>query len=786
MSRRPDDALFDAISGGGFIMNRSNLMPARTAGGVVVAVAVAVAAWLLFGRGSGPVTFPAAPAVAHASAGPVYEDFVGSQACADCHAAEFAAWSVSTHSKAGGAPTRERIIGPFDGRALRFRDAVVTPSQNARGAFIFTVAQQNRPARTFEVHAVVGGGFMEGGGTQAYFSKFPDGTVRFLPFDYSRSARRFFCNTLGRANRGWVPISPEIALADCGDWPPTRILGSTERFQTCQQCHGSQIEVSLDSTTRGYRTRYPTLGINCESCHGPGRRHIELARSGGSAQGTDIGMRALATLTKGQSLGVCFQCHAAKTALEPQYLPGKPLLEHFALKLPVLLDTIYFPDGRTRSFGYQEGHLASDCYLNGSMTCVDCHDPHTQRYRDVNAKPLVGRFSDGQCTACHASKAERPERHSHHAPNSAGTRCVACHMPYLQQPNVGQRIRYARSDHVIPIPRPLHDTRMGVETACRQCHRERSPQQLEADVRSWWGELKPLPQAVAGALAADSLRDVTSAARALLGSTTPHPIAAITGLADFLQRFVRPDAAGFDATTTTGLERTARDSDPDIQALALAALHLGKGNDPAVRRFLAGQLRALGDRDRLVRDRWVWVLVVRGDAFLARGDLQDAMATYRKAGELAPDDPTVLRRLGVAFSRIRDYSSAIDLFRRSLAQSSDQPQVLLELGFALMQRGDLDSAEAVYRDAIARSPLEPGGYANIALVQLRRGETAPAIAALNEALRIDPGLVDAYLLLGRTYATLGRTADAATALRRALEFSPGNAAAQRMLDALPR
>ena len=55
---------------------------------------------------------------------------------------------------------------------------------------------------------------------------------------------------------------------------------------------------------------------------------------------------------------------------------------------------ILHPDGRVRTFGYQLNHLASDCYLNGSMTCVSCHDPHTQTYRDEQFRPLEGRFED--------------------------------------------------------------------------------------------------------------------------------------------------------------------------------------------------------------------------------------------------------------------------------------------------------------------------------------------------------------------------------------------------------
>lgn len=163
---------------------------------------------------------------------------------------------------------------------------------------------------------------MVGGGTQGFVSRFADGTVRFLPFDFIRREDTWFCNTNGRANHGWVAITPDIALADCGDWPPPRVLGDELRFANCQSCHGSQITVTLDSTAYAYRTAYTSLGINCESCHGPGKRHIALVESGDGARTGDVGMRALATVDKDHSLGVCWQCHALKDQLAPGYQSG--------------------------------------------------------------------------------------------------------------------------------------------------------------------------------------------------------------------------------------------------------------------------------------------------------------------------------------------------------------------------------------------------------------------------------------------------------------------------------
>lgn len=748
-------------------------------GAVVIAAGIVIGR-VVYNRAGSHIEFPT-PGPAEPDAAVTFEDFVGAETCASCHSSQYASWKSSTHGRAGaGPPNPQSVKGPFDGRPMRFRDAVVTPSTRATGAFVFTIAQGNRPKVVWHVDAVVGGGYMVGGGTQASFSTYPDGTLRFLPFDYSPVQHLWFCQ--GRANRGWIPVTPAIALADCDAWPPTRILGSSERFQTCQQCHGSQIEVAFDSAAKRYHTRFTTLAINCESCHGPGRRHVELARSGKVDASADIGMRALSTLTKDQSLEVCFQCHAVKAAMEPGYLPGKRLQSHFALKLPQLLDTIYFADGRTRVFAYQEGHLSSDCYLNGSMTCVDCHDPHSQRYRDINDAPLPGRFDDGQCLDCHASKAQPLERHTRHRATSPGSRCVSCHMPYLQESSVGSHIRYARSDHTIPIPRPAYDTRLGIENACQKCHRDRTPQQLEAQVTTWYGTLKPHAPAVAALLAGDSASDGPTAARTILGAPANDPMAEVAGLARVIRRSTT--LGELDEETIERLQRRAESTDPDVQALALATLHLIRGADPKVRRFLAGALRGLGPKDSAIRDRWAWILRVRGDAALTTGDYESALGAYRKSREVAPNDPAVWRSLGVAYTRQRDYGKAIEHFRHSLDLRPSQPQVLIDLGFAFMQQGSLDSATTAYRKAIAINPWEPGAYANLGITYLRAGALGRAVEALERAVELNPGLADAHFALASAYAQLGERARAEATLEQGLEFDPHNEAARRMLEAV--
>ncbi|HET7566086.1 MAG TPA: tetratricopeptide repeat protein, partial [Gemmatimonadaceae bacterium] len=625
-----------------------------------------------------------------------FADFVGSEACASCHQREYAAWTRSTHGRAGGTPSPQRVIADFDGTPIRFKDATVIPAVR-NGVYTFTVEQPGRPARVFRVDGVIGGGHMVGGGTQGFVSRFPDGTVRFLPFDFIRKEGVWFCNTNSRSQTGYTPITPEMRLRECGDWPPVRVLGTEPRYASCQGCHGSQITIALDTVARTYDTRYTTLAINCESCHGPGREHVEIARSGRIATASDIGMRSLATLSKDASLQVCYQCHSLKDELKPGYLPGKSLQQFYSTKLAILGDEPLHPDGRVRTFAYQQNQLYSACYRNGSMTCTSCHDPHSQQYRDVNGTPLQGRYDDRQCTSCHASKAEPIEAHTHHPAASPGSRCVSCHMPYLQHPEVGTALRFARSDHTIPIPRPAFDARLGVQNACSSCHADRSVESLAAQVKQWYGELKPHPAIVAGLVQAQREADPERIAALVLQPASDDAIAQFGGLSHYVERVLRPDMPSLPASVLERLEALAESPDIDIRSLALASLHYARGEDPEVRDFLRAQLDSLGAEDEAVRRRWVVVLGYLGDRSRVGGDPASAITAYRKALEILPDDPRVLANLGLAYSAAGDAANAVQSLRRSIGIEPVQPVTLVNLGNALGARGDLAGAAGAYQ-----------------------------------------------------------------------------------------
>jgi len=709
------------------------------------------------------------------------EDFAGSEACASCHQEQYRAWARSTHGQAGGPPGSSVVIAPFDGRPIRFADGVVVPRVR-EGAWEFVVRQDHFPEAVFAVVGVIGKGHMLGGGTQGFLTALPDGTQRFLAWDWSRAESRWFCNTGSRLDRGWVPITPDMRMADCGDWPPVRPLGTVERFANCQECHGSQIRTRLDPEARAFRTGYTTLQVNCESCHGPARAHVAWAEAG--AGGPDMGVASLAWQDKDASLQVCFRCHALKDVLEEGYLPGEDLERFYALKFPVLGDRPYFADGRVRSFAYQANHLASACYLQGPMDCVSCHEPHGQGYQDTNRRPLSSPFDDGQCTSCHPSKLVDPEAHTFHPAGSAGSRCVSCHMPYLQHPEVGPGVRFARSDHTIAVPRPVFDADLGLVGACAGCHADASPLELQGQARAWWGELRPHRPLVQGQVDELRARNLAEAAELLLHPEETDPLVQFQALSRLLEAYLHPDAAELPPGLVEKLTALATGPDLDVRALALASLHWIRGDDPAVRSTLVGALGA--DDDEALRGRWLLALGYLGDTSRDRGDAARAGAAYRKALQIRPGDPRILQAQAQLHSRAGEAAEAVRLLRAALEADPVNPLGWANLGSALAAGGDVAGAREAYARALELNPRESVALFNLGNLRQRAGDLAGAAEAYRAAVEADPGLAPAHFELARVYILSDRAADALPHARRAVEFRPDHAPSRQMVQDLER
>ena len=579
-----------------------------------------------------------------------FADFIGSNQCQACHADIYEQWKGSSHALAGGPATANNIIAPFNGQPIVLDDVVVYPEQVGSAYRFRMVTPAGDIKQTIDVEFVVGKGLMYGGGTQTFFGKYEDGTYRFLPFDYSKHEDSWFVQL--KSDEKWVKIRKDIKLDDLYNWPPHRTLGEINDISNCQQCHGSQIIAKKVNDV--YDVKFTSLSINCESCHGPAKEHATIM-SGivnnvlNNDQG--IGIQTAVGLSTDESLNMCFQCHAVKTPIREDYLPGENLQEFYSLKLPLLGNENPFGlNGRIKTFGYSLNHLYSDCYLNGAMDCTSCHNPHSNSYQDIAGNALIGRFDDNQCLSCHMAKSNDITAHTYHKPESEGSSCVACHMPARQHLAIGTEIQYKRTDHTVAIPRPSFDAAQGLESACKQCHVDISEEDLQLTINDWYGPIKPLHPVIANRMKVNERTTGGDAAKVLLQPQHEHPMGQFANLTYFIKRYLSPGMTYLDLQIIEKLKDYTENEDIDIKALAYAGLHYSQYNNPQVKRFLTDEIKKLGQNEESVRRRWGLILDYFGSVFYLSGDKAKAIECYELASEVLPDDPTIINNLSKARS----------------------------------------------------------------------------------------------------------------------------------------
>ncbi|MBT3676835.1 MAG: hypothetical protein HOG39_09365, partial [Candidatus Marinimicrobia bacterium] len=592
------------------------------------------------------------------------QDFIGSDICKSCHPDQFELWKESTHGHAGGAPFTSDIKAPFNGQKIDLKDGWFLPFQQDNRYFF--LAQENGfPEVKYEVSVIVGSGHLYGGGTQAFFSVFPDGTMRLLPFDYHPEKETWFFETNNLS--GWVPASKSLSMRKLAEWPPNRMMGGILEKQNCQQCHGSQIITTFDPNQGKYKTSFTNLSINCESCHGPGQEHVSLMQFDQSIVKGYTGIQSLKTLSKDKSIEVCAQCHALKDMIRPGYLPGKDFDDYFSVKFSMLSGNPYHPDGRVKAFGYQQNHIFSDCYLNGSMTCIDCHNPHSNGYQDINRNPLMGRFDNGQCVSCHVSKKEKISIHTFHKTESEGSRCTACHMPFQQHKAVGNKLKFARADHTIAIPRPILDQQLGIKNACQQCHDDMTIQLLNDQITKWYGELKPL-HPLESALFSFQNGNVSDEGFLNLFGSNADPIPQV--FAGISAAFMSKEAITISETAVNRLKGLSENKDLDIQALSLAFLDAVKGDDQEIEKFIIHKLSQAGKDQRKIRTRWSLALAYKAEDLIKAGKMEQGMIIYKKSIKIWPNNARARKGLGEAYLKMGNINQSINTFGEIVKSNS--------------------------------------------------------------------------------------------------------------------
>ena len=161
---------------------------------------------------------------------------------------------------------------------------------------------------------------------------------------------------------------------------------STDELQRCLTCHG------------GERVE---LGVRCETCHGPGSKHVaSIGRSGSNLSILNPGRLDAFGQAK-----MCGECHG--TPPEDTDLAGLRAIEGNP-------NTVRFASPRlvlSRCFNESE---------NG-LKCTGCHNPHEDASREHADY-------DRACLSCHSTNVRKRAA----VCKTGVERCASCHMPRVR------------------------------------------------------------------------------------------------------------------------------------------------------------------------------------------------------------------------------------------------------------------------------------------------------------------------------------------------------------------
>ena len=432
-------------------------------------------------------------------------EYASSASCRECHSDEHKSWHASYHRSMTQLMSPETVQAVFDGQAHEFQGERFT--LHRRGDEYWTTIESIDAANAspdgrdpgslhLRLGMVTGSHHM-----QVFWLPGMMGNLQIgFPFAWLIDDRR------------WAPRN-SLFIRD-----PHTVISKENWNMNCIRCHTTGGQPRPLEAEQRFESRVADLGISCEACHGPAKRHVDrqqrLAKLPESEQQQALNTEPLAIVQPAdldhvRSSQVCGSCHGMKwfdksvkwTAHGFRYRPGddleqttpiirptqldkQPWLKEVLQKNPDILNDFFWPDGHIRVTGREyNGLLESACYQRGKMSCISCHSMHKSDPDDQLARGMRGNQA---CLQCHDEMAGNITAHTQHAADSVGSNCTNCHMPHTSY-----GLLKAIRGHTIETPNVATTLETGRPNACNLCHLDKTLDWTAGQLAKRSGEVQP-------------------------------------------------------------------------------------------------------------------------------------------------------------------------------------------------------------------------------------------------------------------------------------------------------
>jgi hypothetical protein len=409
--------------------------------------------------------------------------YVGTQACAGCHAEAFsptsdyqgiALFKQTTHQKIQLRPTPQTVIIDkyFRGDSVikAYLAQVAVPGKDT----LLIHLSMSPDRKDYRLWMEISGGgprtpdmkisYVHGGnGWKQRYLVDIDGVNYVGPFQYILPGYRlrdadhgeFYFLDVGR----WLKVNPSTGLAEFID-TKSNDFRAKSWDHTCASCHstGATIAMTANGADTNYQAIWPGVAerdsavkdqnimVGCENCHGPGSEHV----ANPTVKGSIINPKDWPNTKEGTDLklDLCGQCHTRAVSTggthqfpfdevrNMRYIPGEPLKDYVR---DAFNSMSVWPDKKT-SYAHHQAvqDYERSAHYEGHVFNNACWDCHTVHYDKPGSKNMLKenwyslKAGEG-CMKCHADKAETQmvnarvmNKHSHHPQTMS--QCINCHM----------------------------------------------------------------------------------------------------------------------------------------------------------------------------------------------------------------------------------------------------------------------------------------------------------------------------------------------------------------------
>jgi len=187
-------------------------------------------------------------------------------------------------------------------------------------------------------------------------------------------------------------------------------------------------------------------------------------------------------------------------------------------------------------------------------------------------------------------------------------------------------------------------------------------------------------------------------------------------------------------------------------------------------------------RTTIARNPDCWMAYSNLGSFLStHGDANEAIADFRKALEIWPNQSKDHNNLGKALVQKGRIAEAMDHFQTALRISPDDPDTESNIGAASLQQGDADEAISHLRRAVEKWPRHAQGHINLGNALLQNREIDAAIAEYEKTLALPFDHAESHYSIGTALRQKGDVEEAIVHYRKALELRPDYANAHNNL-----